>query len=208
MLMVHTHLRGAGQGKPSSSTKQPRRGPRARAGNPGLHFILAKKRLPERLWLLVQKMVSAAQWQALSPLSGTSVEHTASPSQRRPARRPPWKSFWTLRGLERRTPSWGVAWASCVGETGGGLAGYLPPARKRELEWRAEESGAPIRKKDEAKLAKNGFRPAPGMKSFDYAKVISHFLRCAGTSFNDFKAEPMPRLQAGEIRWWDSSRWW
>ena len=41
----------------------------------------------------------------------------------------------------------GVAWASCVGETGGGLAGYLPPARKRELEWRAEESGAPIRKK-------------------------------------------------------------
>ena len=114
MLMVHTHLRGAGQGKPSSSTEQPRRGPRARAGNPGLHFILAKKRLPDRLWLLGQKMVSTAQWQALSPLSGKSVERTASPSQRRPARRPPWKSFWTLRGLERRTPSWGshgpVAW--------------------------------------------------------------------------------------------------
>ena len=152
MLMVHTHLRGAGQGKPSSSTKQPRRGPRAR-GNPGLRFILAKKRLPERLWLLGQKIVSTAQWQALSPLSGKSVERTASPSQRRPARRPPWKSFWTLRSWGRRTPSWGshgpVAWvkqeeawqAICLQPASGSLSGELKSlellsAKKDEAKFR------------------------------------------------------------------------
>ena len=147
MLMVHTHLRGAGQGNPSSSTKQPRRGPRARAGNPGLHFILAKKKAPRKTlasWAEDGERGSVAsaqstERQVCGAYSLTLAETTSQAS-----------SLEIILDASRfgaQDTELGVAWASCVGETGGGLAGYLPPAHKRELEWRAEESGAPIRKK-------------------------------------------------------------
>ena len=73
-----------------------------------------------------------------------------------------------------------VAFPAAGVNTGEGLAGYLPPARKRELQWRAAEAGAPLNEEDKAMLAKNGFNPAPGMKSYDYARVISHFMRWLG----------------------------
>ena len=205
--MVHTHLRGARQGEQSSSTNQARRGPRARAGNPGLRAILAQKKRPETLvsWAAdgERGSVASAQPTERQVCGAYSLLLAATASQAAAL-----EIVLDASRFGGQDTELGVAFSSCVGETGGGLAGYLPPARKRELAWRAEESGAPLNEKDKAKLAKDGFRPAPGMKSYDYAKVFSHFLRCLRCSYSDFKAEPMPRLRAGEIRWWESGRWW
>ena len=103
-----------------------------------------------------------------------------------------------------------VVFSSTVGKPRVGVAGYLPPVRQREMLWRKEQAGAPMSQSDLTQLTESGFLTTTNMKSYDYARTVSHYLRCAGFSFNNFKAEPLPWLAPGFIRFWcpESKRWW
>ena len=80
---------------------------------------------------------------------------------------------------------------------------------RRELGWRPEAAGAPMSKKNIRRFNEKGMKPEDGMKARDWVRVVSHWMRCLNRRLLDFKAEPMPTLPSGWVRYWcePKKRW-
>jgi hypothetical protein len=206
-LMIHTHLRGKGK---SCRATRPRCNERARHGNPGLRARLASKRAPRQ-----RQAVWAEDGERGAAVGAETVErqicgfysHALHGAMKLADVLEILLDASRFGSLEMEIA---VAFSSSVGKPRVGIAGFLPPVVLRELGWRKEAAGAPLSDQNHAKLKKNGFVTHAGMKSYDYARVISHFLHCLGCSFEDFKAEEMTPLPPGWHRYWcpESRRWW